>query len=77
MKNTVSKSQFKPHALEYFRKIEETRQELIITDRGKPVLKVIPYTEDAEHTLLELRNSVIAYENPTEPVGMEDWEALK
>jgi len=77
MKNTVSKSQFKPHALEYFRKIEETRQELIITDRGKPVLKVIPYTEDAEHTLLELRNSVIAYENPTGPVGMEDWEALK
>ena len=77
MKNTVSKSQFKPHALEYFRKIEETRQELIITDRGKPVLKVIPYTEDAEDTLLELRNSVIAYENPTEPVGMEDWEALK
>jgi len=77
MKRSVSKSQFKPHALEYFRKIEETRQELIITDRGKPVLKVIPYTEDAEHTLLELRNSVIAYENPTEPVGMEDWEALK
>jgi prevent-host-death family protein len=77
MKKSVSKSQFKPHALEYFRKIEETRQELIITDRGKPVLKVIPYTEDAEHTLLELRNSVIAYENPTEPVGMEDWEALK
>jgi len=77
MKNTVSKSQFKPHALEYFRKIEETRQELIITDRGKPVLKVIPYTEDPKHTLLELRNSVIAYENPTEPVGMEDWEALK
>jgi len=77
MKKSVSKSQFKPHALEYFRKIEETRQELIITDRGKPVLKVIPYTEDAKHTLLELRNSVIAYENPTEPVGMEDWEALK
>ena len=77
MKKSVSKSQFKPHALEYFRKIEETRQELIITDRGKPVLKVIPYTKDAEHTLVELRNSVIAYENPTEPVGMEDWEALK
>jgi prevent-host-death family protein len=77
MKKSVSKSQFKPHALEYFRKIEETRQELIITDRGKPVLKVIPYTEDAEHTLVELRNSVIAYEKPTEPVGMEDWEALE
>ncbi len=77
MKNMVSKSQFKPHALEFFRKIEETRQELIITDRGKPVLKVIPYTEDSVQSLLELRNSVIAYENPTKPVGMEDWELLK
>jgi prevent-host-death family protein len=77
MKNSVSKSQFKPHALEYFRKIEETHQELIITDRGKPVLKVIPYTEDPEQALLELHNSVIKYEKPTEPVGLEDWESLK
>ena len=76
MKNTVSKSQFKPHALEYFRKIEQTGEDLIITDRGRPVLKVSPYTEDPDQVLRELRDTLVAYEDPTEPVGKEGWEAL-
>lgn len=40
MPQAVSKSKFKPHSLEYFRKIEQTGEELIITDHGRPVLKV-------------------------------------
>ena len=38
MSQAVSKSQFKPHSLEYFRKIEQTGEELVITDHGRPVL---------------------------------------
>ncbi|MEW6221568.1 MAG: type II toxin-antitoxin system Phd/YefM family antitoxin [Thermodesulfobacteriota bacterium] len=45
---TVSKSQFKPRSLEYFRRIEETGEELVITDHGRPVLKVVPYIADPE-----------------------------
>jgi hypothetical protein len=44
----ISKSKFKPRALHFFREIEKTRRELIICDRGKPVLKIVPYTEDPE-----------------------------
>ncbi|MDA2937807.1 type II toxin-antitoxin system Phd/YefM family antitoxin [Acidobacteria bacterium AH-259-A15] len=73
----VSKSKFKPRALKYFRQVEKTRQEVIITDRGKPVLKIVPYCEDPEAILKELRHSVLQYENPTEPVSLEDWESLK
>ena len=50
----VWKSQFKPRSLEYFRLIEESGETLIITDRGRPVLKVIPYTADPEDRLLTL-----------------------
>jgi antitoxin (DNA-binding transcriptional repressor) of toxin-antitoxin stability system len=50
---------------------------LIICDRGKPVLKIVPYAEDPEEALKALRNTVINYTDPTEPVGLEDWEALK
>lgn len=79
MEQMVSKSQFKPKSLEYFRMIEETGEPLVITDRGRPVLKVIPYTEtaDPEDRLKTLRNSVIQYYDPTAPVGTEDWQALK
>jgi prevent-host-death family protein len=77
MEEMISKSQFKPHALQYFREVEQTGKELIISDRGKPVLKIVPYTENPEEALKSLRNTVVKYEDPTEPVGLEDWEALK
>ncbi len=73
----VSKSKFKPHALEYFRKIEETGDEIIITDHGRPVLKVVPYSEKPSDILKILRGSVLKYKNPTEPVGAGEWESLK
>ena len=77
METVISKSQFKPQALEYFRKVETTRQELIITDHGRPVAKIVPYQGPGPDPLKELRNSVLKYDDPTEPVGVDDWEALK
>ena len=74
---TISKSQFKPKALEHFRKIQESGQELVITEHGKPVLKIVPYVEDPEAALRALRGTVVAYRDPLEPVGEDDWEALR
>ncbi|HVT61350.1 MAG TPA: type II toxin-antitoxin system prevent-host-death family antitoxin [Thermoanaerobaculia bacterium] len=72
----VSKSRFKARALEYFRQVERTGKELVITDHGKPVLKIAPYAPDPTAALSALRGSVIRYDDPTEPVGLEDWESL-
>jgi len=77
MGKVVSKSSFKPKSLEYFRQIEESGEELIITDHGRPVIKVIPYSAEPAEAMRLLRNSVKAYIKPTEPVGVEDWEAAK
>jgi prevent-host-death family protein len=73
----VSKSSFKAKALEYFRQVESTGKELVITDNGKPVLKIVPYTHDPAEALRALRGSVIRYADPLEPVGLEDWESLR
>lgn len=77
MSETISKSHFKPQALKYFRQVQENRQDLIITDHGKPVLKISPFQEKPQSVLEELRNSVLRYEDPFEPVGQDDWENLK
>ena len=77
MANIVSKSCFKPKALKFFRQVQETGQELIITDRNKPVLKIIPFQKGTQSVLEELRNSVRRYDDPLTPVGQNDWEALK
>jgi prevent-host-death family protein len=74
---TVSKSKFKARALHYFREVEKTRRAIVITDRGKPVLKLAPYSDNPEEVLKELRHTVLKYENPMEPVGLDDWEVLK
>jgi prevent-host-death family protein len=74
---SVSKSKLKARALEYFREVEKTGSELVVTDRGKPVLKIVPYHEPSEDTLRALRGSVLRYVDPTEPVGVDEWESLK
>ncbi len=76
MQQHISKSGFKARALEYFRQVERTGKDLVITDRGKPVLKVTPYSHDPAAALKALRGSVLRYDDPMEPVGLEDWEAL-
>ena len=41
---TVSKSLLKARMLEYFRQVEQTGEELVVTSDGLPVLKVVPFT---------------------------------
>lgn len=74
---TISKSQFKPKALEYLRMVEKKKQPLTITHEGKPVVQIVPYTKSVKSVLAELKGSVISYKDPTEPVGLDLWEALK
>jgi prevent-host-death family protein len=73
----VSKSQFKARALEYFRVVESSRKPVVITDRGKPVLKVVPFSEDPSELLQELRGTLVKYVDPTKPAGEDDWEVLR
>jgi len=76
MKESVSKSRFKARALEYFREVERTGHELVITDRGRPVLRLVPYRAEPGRALMALRETVVRYDAPTEPVGDGEWEAL-
>ena len=41
MTATLSKTQFKPRMLALLRQVEETGEDLILTDRGVPVVKII------------------------------------
>jgi antitoxin (DNA-binding transcriptional repressor) of toxin-antitoxin stability system len=75
MNKRVSKSLFKARALEYMREIQETGATLVITDRGHPVLSILPFREEEEHAREALLGSVSRYDSPTDPVDTEAWEA--
>ena len=77
MITSISKSQFKARALELFRQVEQTGQPLVITDRGTPVLRLVPFRDDPRQALSALRDTVVRYEAPTRPVGPDDWESAR
>jgi antitoxin (DNA-binding transcriptional repressor) of toxin-antitoxin stability system len=76
MSSQVSKSQFKATALEILRSIESTGDSVIVTDHGKPTIEVRPYREIERSPLEVLKGSVAEFDEPTKPVGENDWEAL-
>jgi antitoxin (DNA-binding transcriptional repressor) of toxin-antitoxin stability system len=73
----ISKSRFKAKALEIFRTIEQTGESVIVTDHGRPSLEVRPYKVKKRSPLEVLRGSVIAYKQPFDPAGEDEWEALQ
>ena len=76
MSNTLSKSQFKPRALAVFRQVERTGEPVIITDRGRPVLKLVPYAAPGHDPLQAFRGCVQRYDDPLAPVDDGEWSAL-
>ena len=75
--NQVSKSEFKSKALEFFRQVESCGQSIIVTDHGKPPLEVRPYRDVERKPLDVLRGTMLRFDNPTEPVGADEWEAAQ
>ena len=80
MPTIISKSKFKPAALEYFRQVQETQEELIIiSDHGKPVLKIVPYHDPAHaktDPISVLRGTLRRYEQPFDSIA-EVWDSAK
>ncbi len=50
---------------------------MIVTDHGRPSLEVRPYKVKKRSPLEVLRGSVIAYKQPFDPAGEDEWEALQ
>ncbi|SDM24082.1 Antitoxin Phd_YefM, type II toxin-antitoxin system [Modicisalibacter muralis] len=78
METEISKSKFKAHALEIFRRIESSGSPVIITDHGRPSLIIQRVCAGrVSHPLERLKGSVLHYDTPFDSVAEEDWEALR
>ena len=74
MEDHISKSNFKAHALEVMRAIEQSGEHIVITSRGKPTLMIKKVINDTRSPLEKLKGSVVKYDAPTEAVDVDDWE---
>jgi len=64
-------------ALEYFRQIEATGESVMITNHGVPKLEIRRYQPNGEHMRAALRGSVLRYDDPTAPIGADEWDAAR
>ena len=71
---TVSKSRLKARMLEYFRRVEETGEELIVTSHGTPTLRVVPIKSKVAPDVAfgMIRERAEVYGDPTEP-ETDEW----
>ena len=71
---TVSKSALKARMLEYFRKVEQTGEELIVTSAGRPVLRVVPYLslESVSGLFADVRDRLTFSDDPDAPTS-DEW----
>jgi prevent-host-death family protein len=72
--DSVSKSALKAKMLEYFRKVEETGEELVVTDNNQPVLRIVPIRKRVPAATLfaDVRGKVVYREDPLAPTS-EEW----
>ncbi|MDG1819576.1 MAG: type II toxin-antitoxin system Phd/YefM family antitoxin [Porticoccaceae bacterium] len=71
----LSKSQFKPKALEIMRSVEQGGEPIIITDHGKPVLELKAYVSNDIDPIELLKGSVVEFIDPFEPIAEDEWES--
>ena len=71
---TVSKSALKARMLEYFRQVEETGEELIVTDHRRPVLRIVPIRNRtaAAETFSDVRGRVVYHGDVLAPTT-DEW----
>jgi antitoxin (DNA-binding transcriptional repressor) of toxin-antitoxin stability system len=75
MVETISKSKLKARMLEVFRELEASGKELIVTDNGRPVLKIVPIKAKASVTDLfgPLQGRVVYHEDINAPT-LSEWD---
>lgn len=71
---TISKSKLKAHMLRVFREIEASGEELVVTDRNRPVLRIQPITpkKSVEDVFGDFQGQLVFHEDPDAPT-IDDW----
>ena len=74
---TISKSKLKAQMLKIFREIEESGEELIVTDNNRPVLRIVPIVQkkSVEELFGPYQGKVIYYEDINTPT-IDEWSEV-
>jgi prevent-host-death family protein len=77
MPETISKSKLKARMLEIFREVEATGQELIVTEHGRPVLRIVPIRPKVtvQEVFGDVQGRVVYHEDINLPT-IDEWDEV-
>jgi len=70
----VAAGEFKTHCLKLMDKVRDRHCEIVITKRGKPVAKLVPYEDKRPDIFGYMKGTVVIHGDIMEPIG-DIWEA--
>ena len=75
---TMAAGEFKAKCLQVMDQVRATRTPVVITKRGKPIVKMVPAEEFRTSAFDSLKGKIEILGDIVSPVvPLEDWEALK
>jgi prevent-host-death family protein len=74
MKQEIAAGEFKAKCLHLLDEVEQSRKELIITKRGRPVARLVPVEQEAPQIFGRMKGTCKILGDIVGPTG-EKWEA--
>ena len=75
---TVAISQFKAHAVKILDQVAKTQENIIITRRGKPLARIIPFRDiNTKPTPGKLADTLVFEKDIVSPLGEEMWDVCQ
>ncbi len=71
---TISKSKLKANMLKVFREVEASGEELVVTDRDRPVLRILPFSRkgSVDEVFGHIKSKPVYFEDIDTPTT-EEW----
>jgi prevent-host-death family protein len=73
---TMGITEFKAHALEVISEMIDTKEQVIVTKRGIPVVEILPYNRSRD-SMGKLADVLVYEGDIVSPVAENEWEACR
>ena len=74
---TMAVSEFKARALRTLDDVASSREDVLITKRGRPLARVVPVDDSEKVQPGRLAAALVFEEDIVSPLGDESWEAAR
>jgi prevent-host-death family protein len=73
---TMTVTEFKARALKAIAEVSDSREPIVVTKRGKPVVQVVPYCDNLEEAAPGKLSHMFDFEEDiVSPLGAEMWNS--